>query len=61
MNNRTRALAILNYEPYDRLPIVHSGYWRELLAQWAAEGHLTQEQAANWADGNPIDQALSQR
>lgn len=61
MNNRTRALAILNYEPYDRLPIVHFGYWRELLAQWAAEGHLTQEQAANWADGNPIDQALSQR
>ena len=61
MNNRTRALAILNYEPYDRLPIVHFGYWRELLTQWATEGHMTQEEAANWADGNPIDQALSQR
>ena len=61
MNNRTRALAILNYELYDRLPVVHFGYWRELLAQWAAESHVTQDEAANWADGNPIDQALSQR
>ena len=59
MNNRTRALAILNYQPYDRLPIVHFGYWQELLARWATEGHLTQEEAANWADGNLIDQAIS--
>lgn len=61
MNNRTRVLAILNYAPYDRLPIVHFGYWRELLARWATESHITQEEAANWADGNPIDQAVSRR
>ncbi|MBI5303852.1 MAG: hypothetical protein HY868_17075 [Chloroflexi bacterium] len=61
MNNRTRALAILNYESYDRLPIVHFGYWRELLARWAEEGHLTQDEATNWADGNLIDQTISRR
>jgi hypothetical protein len=29
MNNRERTLAILNYQPYHRLPIVHIGYWDE--------------------------------
>ena len=40
MTNTERALAILNYEPYDRLPIVHFGYWAETLEKWVAEGHL---------------------
>jgi len=29
MNNRTRTLAILNYESCDRIPLVHFGYWAE--------------------------------
>ena len=41
MNNRQRTLAILNYQPYDRLPIIHFGFWRETLVKWADEGHLT--------------------
>ncbi len=40
MNNRARTLAALNYQPYDRLPLLHFGFWRETLYQWAAEGHL---------------------
>ena len=33
MTNRQRALAVLNYQSYDRLPIVHFGFWRETLQQ----------------------------
>ena len=55
MNNRERALAILNYRDYDRMPVVHFGYWNETLDKWAREGHITQEQARKWWDGNAID------
>jgi hypothetical protein len=55
MTHRERAMAVLNYETYDRLPIVHFGFWRETLDNWAAEGHLTDEEAEDWGDGNPMD------
>jgi uroporphyrinogen decarboxylase len=58
MNNRERALAILNYQPYDRLPIVHFGFWNETLARWADEGHITHELAQAWGDGNAADHAV---
>jgi uroporphyrinogen decarboxylase len=61
MNNRERAMAILNYEEYDGLPLVHFGFWRQLLEKWAAEGHVTWQEAENWQDGNPVDLAISRR
>lgn len=61
MNNRERALAILNYQPYDRVPIVHFGFWHETLQKWAAEGHITQEEADNWGDGNLYDQRIGDK
>lgn len=61
MNDRERTLAVLNYQPYDRLPLVHFGFWKELLEKWANEGHLTLDEAVSWADGNAIDRALSAR
>jgi uroporphyrinogen decarboxylase len=61
MNNRMRTLAILNYEPYDRLPVVHFGFWVKTLAKWAAEGHITEAEAKGWGDGNRIDAAIGQR
>jgi hypothetical protein len=61
VNNRERTLAILNYEDYDRLPIVHFGYWRETLHKWAAEGHLTAAEAEDWKDGNPTDAAIAKK
>ena len=48
-------MAVLNYEKYDRLPVVHFGFWTETLQKWAAEGHLTAEEAGTWGDGNPTD------
>ncbi len=59
MNNRERALAVLNYEPYDRLPLVHFGFWRETLQKWAAEGYLAAEEARDWADGNSVDAVIT--
>ena len=44
MNDRERVLAVLNYEHYDRLPVVHFGFWEETLEKWADEGHITNEQ-----------------
>jgi uroporphyrinogen decarboxylase len=59
MNHRQRAMAALHYQPYDRLPIVHFGFWGETLQKWAAEGHLTQDEARTWGDGNPTDAVIS--
>jgi len=61
MTHRERAMAVLHYEPYDRLPIVHFGFWRETLDKWAQQGHITAEMAAAWGDGNPTCAAISER
>ena len=61
MNNRERAMAVLHYQDYDRLPVVHFGFWRETLARWAAEGHITKQEASLWGDNNPTDAAISRK
>lgn len=60
MTNRERALAVLNYESYDRLPLVHFGYWRETLQKWADEGHISQTLMKAHGDGNPADYELNE-
>jgi hypothetical protein len=60
MTNRERALAVLRYEDYDRLPVVHFGYWRETLEKWAAEGHISDALAKAHGDGNPADYELNE-
>ncbi|MBN2392249.1 MAG: hypothetical protein JXR84_16090 [Anaerolineae bacterium] len=59
MNNRERVYAILHYQDYDRMPLVHFGYWRETLDKWATEGHITVEEAQAWGDGNPTDAVIA--
>jgi uroporphyrinogen decarboxylase len=64
MNLRENTLAVLNYEPYDRLPVVHFGFWRETLEKWAAEGHIPPEYAKEWKDWdgeNAVDQDMARR
>ncbi len=61
MNNRQRVKAIMNYESYDRLPLVHFGYWRETLDKWASEGHLKKEDYEGYNEGNEVDRALSEK
>jgi uroporphyrinogen decarboxylase len=59
MNDRQRIRAILNYAPYDRMPVVHFGFWQETLQRWQREGHLTAEQIAGVDDGNPQERAIA--
>lgn len=58
MSNRERAMNILRYQPVDRLPAVHFGYWRELLTEWADQGKIPRDLAEGWSDGNEKDMAL---
>jgi len=61
MNNRERVKAVMQYEPYDRMPVVHFGYWDELLEKWAAEGYLKESDIEGVADGNAQEQAVSKK
>jgi uroporphyrinogen decarboxylase len=61
VTNKERALAVLNYKNYDRLPIVHFGYWDETLVKWANEGHIDIEDAKSWADGTPVCKKISEK
>ena len=45
MTHRERVKAILHYQDYDKMPVVHFGYWTETLQKWADEGHISQELA----------------
>lgn len=58
MTNRERAMNILHYQPVDRLPAVHFGYWSELLAEWAEQGKISMDIAKSLRDGNEADQEL---
>lgn len=61
MNNRQRLKAILNYENYDRMPVIHFGYWGETLAKWCTEGYLKPEEIKNVSDGSPNEIAISNK
>jgi len=61
MNARERTRAILHYQAADHVPVVHFGYWAELLDKWLSEGHITEEERRGYWDGSPADNALSGR
>jgi len=55
MNNRERVKAILHYENYDKMPVVHFGFWGETIQKWFEEGHITEEESK---DGNVVAKKL---
>lgn len=61
MNNRERVKAILNYENYDSMPVVHFGYWEETLDKWCEEGHISPEEREGVSDGNEKDIVIAKR
>lgn len=61
MTERERLQAVLKYQDYDRLPIVHFGFWPETLQKWQQEGHLTEEEVKGWSDGSPMDAVISEK
>ena len=44
MTNRERFLAVLNYQEYDRLPVISFNFWKETVQAWYAQGRLTAEE-----------------
>ncbi len=40
MTNRQRTYNLLHFKDIDRMPAVHFGYWKELLDEWAKQGHI---------------------
>ena len=61
MTDRERVLAVLRYQAYDRLPVVHFGFLADTLNKWQAEGHLSADEVRGIGDGNPVDVALSRK
>ena len=59
MTTRERCMNILHYKDTDRIPAVHFGYWKELLAEWAEQGHISKEMASGAVgDNSPAQQEL---
>lgn len=61
MNNRERTSAILHYRDFDKMPVVHFGYWTETKEKWCAEGHITPTEAAIPDDQTPDIDAISRK
>jgi uroporphyrinogen decarboxylase len=53
--------ALFHYGNYDYLPVVHFGWWDELLRKWQAEGHLTEEEIDGVWDGGEKDRAITRK
>ncbi len=51
MTNLERLQAIMNYQNYDRVPVVHFGFWKETLDAWAEQGHFSAEDAKKYYNG----------
>ncbi|MCI8542977.1 uroporphyrinogen decarboxylase family protein [Acetatifactor aquisgranensis] len=58
MTNRERAMNILHFQPVDRFPAVHFGYWSELLEEWAEQGKIPKDLAVDNYDGSEKDREL---
>ena len=62
MNDRERSLAILRYQSYDRMPVVHFGFWRETIEIWHEQGHVSKDEAEGGArDHSPAQNAICDR
>ena len=64
MTFRENVSAILHYRDFDHMPVVSFGYWTETLDKWAAEGHITREEAQGYAqsgDNSPADNSVMKK
>ncbi|MBT3374189.1 MAG: hypothetical protein HN742_31425 [Lentisphaerae bacterium] len=61
MTNRERILAVLRYQDYDALPVVHFGFLADTLTRWCEEGHITDDERRGYGDGNAWDVVLCRK
>lgn len=50
MTVRENVKAIMAYQNFDSLPLVHFGFWPETLERWRDDGDITPEQCEAWKD-----------
>ena len=55
MTFRENTLAVLNYEHYEKMPVVSFGYWAETVEKWANEGYQQQ------GDNSEADRAIMRK
>lgn len=61
MNNRENALAVLRFEDYERVPLVHFGFWPETIEKWHKEGHLSDAEVEGWDYGSPAEERVASK
>ena len=61
MGLREDAMAILHYQDYEKLPLVHFGFWDETIEHWRDQGHITPEDALSVFDSSPNEKKLCAR
>jgi uroporphyrinogen decarboxylase len=59
MTNRQNALAVLNHQAYDHLPVVHFGFWPETVGKWAAQGHIPAQLGLDYRYGGGQERAVA--
>lgn len=61
MNIRENFLAVLHYQNYDALPLLHFGFWKETVEKWAAEGRFSSEYVQGGAnDGSAENRKIAE-
>lgn len=61
MTNRENALAVLRFEDYERVPLVHFGFWPETIEKWHREGHLSDAEVEAWDYNSPAEERVSRK
>ena len=61
MTHRERANAVLHYQNFDKLPVVHFGFWSETKEKWYHEGHLTLEESLTPNDRIPSEDVVGRK
>lgn len=67
MTNRECLNNILHGQTYDRIPLIHMGFWTQTVEKWAQEGHISQEELSQLVvnggieDGSEAETALARR
>ncbi|MCL1855164.1 MAG: hypothetical protein FWF86_05470 [Clostridia bacterium] len=61
MTQRERFRAVMNGEPYDRLPCINFGFWPKTLEKWEAEGHISKDVLGGGRDNSNEDEKIVQK
>ena len=65
--NREEISSILHYKSFERVPVLHFGFWVETLQKWEREGYLKNDEIieltekGNTADGNEFEFRIAQK